>query len=53
MQSMFYGLIYEAVHYLAFQLSKRNKIGYPLNKDNVLVVEEWFYGFREGSPKYL
>lgn len=50
---MLYGLIYEVVHYLALQLSKRNKIGYPLNKGNVLVVEDWFYGFRERSPKYL
>lgn len=50
---MFYGLTYETVYYLAFQLPKRNKIGYPLNKDNVLVVEDWFYRFRERSPNYL
>ena len=39
---MLYGLTYEIVHYLAFQLSKRKKIGYRLNKDNVLVAEGWF-----------
>ena len=50
---MLYGLTYEVVHYLTFQLTKRNKIGFPLNKDNFLVVEDWFYGFRERSPKYL
>jgi hypothetical protein len=53
MESMSCDLTYEVVHYLTFQLSKRNKIGYPLNKDNVLVVEDWFYGLRERSPKYL
>lgn len=53
MENMLYVLTYEVVYYLTFQLSKRNKIGYPHNKDNVLVAEDWFYGFREGSPKYL
>jgi hypothetical protein len=53
MESIPYGLTYEVVHYLALQLSKRNKIRYPLNKDNVLVVEDWFHEFRERSPKYL
>jgi hypothetical protein len=40
----------KVIRNLAFPLSKGNKIKCPLNKD-ALVVEEWFYGFRQRQPE--
>ena len=37
----------------SYPKNKKQNIGYPLNKNNALVVEDWLYGCRERSPKYL